>query len=135
MATDSFLADKQRVADGLVTLSLAKLPQDFPLASCEKAFRFSLKRPYHHPRNLRAHGRSTLFHFSYRIEEFWGRRLLDEVTARARAQGFEHNLVVLMDGKDDDVEIRMNFLQPPDAFDSRHTRESDIHEDDVRQVF
>ena len=67
-------------------------------------------------------------------DEFDRRRILEQVTARACAQGLENVEIVLVDGEHDDFSLGTTAPDLCRPFDARHARQTDVHEHDVGRV-
>src|SRR5215471_9389527 len=83
------------------------------------------------PRDLRRHRRASADRILDALEQARRWRLLQKVTARARAESREDPFVVLVDGQDEQNEIGKSLVQHPNALDAGHARQPDVHQHDV----
>ena len=97
--------------------------------------RANLAEDGNHPTgDLRRHRRAAVDHVTNAGEELRRRRLLQKISAGARAQGIEDPAVVLVDGQDERHDGGMPLPNQPNTLDPRHSRQADVHQGDVGRV-
>ena len=85
-------------------------------------------------RDLGRHRRAAFHGLANALDETRRRRLLEQVAARPRAHRLEDLRGIVIDRQNDGEEVRVAFLENPDALDSRHPGEADVDQSDIRQV-
>jgi hypothetical protein len=67
-----------------------------------------------------------------RLDQVFGVAGLQDIAASAGANGFDHELPVVVRGQNDDADLRMPNPDPPCGLEPVHLRHADVEQDDVR---
>ena len=84
------------------------------------------------PSDLGRHWRSSCPDFEDRTTKIIGRSILEEIAGGPCLQGIENLLIIVVHSEHDHVDVGVSVLDLYGRFDSRHPRQADVHQYDIR---
>lgn len=68
------------------------------------------------------------------VQQLFGRRLFQQIAASPGTQRMKDVIVVFVYGQHQDEHLRPPLFDFPDAFDAGHAGQTDVHQQDIRQI-
>ena len=88
----------------------------------------------HPPGDFRRHGRAAMLGLAQALEKLGGRRPLEQIAARAGAEGIEDPIIVFVNRQYHQRGFRVSFPQQRQAFQPGHSGQTNIYQNNVREL-